>query len=187
MNRGSFSSSSSDAGPVEVPRRGSAGQMDSSPRVSRSSVLPSTVFPYLRRLDTGEATPRPLKDPLLVLRLSSQSFLDSQVRDNISRHPLYTIRTNGTQTTVVRSDPWNGETKTAAIEWPVLDPSKGKGKQLDGVTIQMRSGRPKSADTFLRPGSILRCVFGYSLHLIARSNFPVVLHESSRFQAILIP
>lgn len=164
MHRGSSLSESSssynppDAGIVESSRRASC-PMDTSPRASRSSVLPSAVFPYLRRLDTGQGSPQPLKDPLLVLKLSSQSFLDTEVNsDNVSRLPLYTTRTNGTRTTIVRSDPWEGEITTADIEWPVLDPSKGKGKELDGVTIQMRSGRRKPADTFLRPGSILRCV-----------------------------
>ncbi|KAJ3866707.1 hypothetical protein EV359DRAFT_79324 [Lentinula novae-zelandiae] len=157
MNRGSFSSSSSSS-PDGPPRR----QMDGSPlstfrdsKVSRASVLPSVVLPYLRRLDLGDTSGLPLKDPMLVLKLSSQSFLDSDVKDDISRVPLYTIRTNGTQTSVVRSDPWNGNTAIAEVEWPILDPSKAKGKQLDGVTIQMRSGRQKQADTFLRPGSIL--------------------------------
>jgi hypothetical protein len=159
MNRGSFSSSSTSTTPTEpdllvIPKRARPSQMAShrEARTSRASVLPAAVFPYLRRIDTGESIHR---DPLLVFQLSSQSFLDSQVQDDRSRLPLYTITTNGTQTTVVRSDPWNGDSKTAVIQWPVLDPSKGKGKQLDGVSIQMRSGRRKPADTFLRPASIL--------------------------------
>ncbi|KAJ3979713.1 hypothetical protein F5890DRAFT_1545403 [Lentinula detonsa] len=161
MNRGSFSSSSSSS-PDDPPRRGRYRQMDINPlstfrdgRVSRSSVLPSAVLPYLRRLDLGDSSGLPLKDPLLVLKLSSQSFLDSEVKDNTSRIPVYTIRTNGTQTRVVRSDARGANTFTAEIEWPVLDPSKGKGKQLDGVTVQMRNGRRKPADMFLRPGTIL--------------------------------
>ncbi|KAJ4483829.1 hypothetical protein J3R30DRAFT_3698741 [Lentinula aciculospora] len=157
MNRGSFSSSSSSS-PDDPPRRGRSRQMDSSPlstfrdsRVTRSSVLPSGVLPYLRRLDLGDSSHPPHKEPLLVLKLSSSSFLDSEVNDDISRIPLYTIRTNRNQTSVIRSV---GHTTAGEIEWPVLDPSKGKGKH-DGVIIQMRSGRRKPADTFLRPGSIL--------------------------------
>ncbi|GAW10637.1 hypothetical protein LENED_012926 [Lentinula edodes] len=69
--------------------------MDGSPlstfrdsRVSRASVLPSVVLPYLRRLDLGDTSGLPLKDPMLVLKLSSQSFLDSDIKDDISRVPL---------------------------------------------------------------------------------------------------
>ncbi|KAJ3773003.1 hypothetical protein FB446DRAFT_788190 [Lentinula raphanica] len=157
MNRRSFSSSSSSS-PEDLPRRGRYRQMDikslsssRDARANRSSVLSS----YLRRLDLGDNSGLPLKDPLLVLKLSSQSFLDSEVKDNVSRIPVYTIRTNGTQTNVVRSDARGANPFTAEIEWPILDPSKGKGKQLDGVTVQMRNGRRKPADMFLRPGTIL--------------------------------
>ncbi|KAF9073637.1 hypothetical protein BDP27DRAFT_1360237 [Rhodocollybia butyracea] len=124
-------------------------------RASRVSVMPSAVFPYLRRLDTGNNPSALLKDPLLICTLSSPSFLDNQVVDGVSRDPIYTIRTNGNCTSVTRSDPWNGNTRTADIEWPAPNPSKGKGKELEGVTLQMRSGRRKPADTFLRPASIL--------------------------------
>ncbi|KIK69098.1 hypothetical protein GYMLUDRAFT_67793 [Collybiopsis luxurians FD-317 M1] len=136
-------------------RPGSSQSMDNS-KLSRASVLPSAVFPYLRRLDTGpDFIPSTHKDPLLVFTLSSQSFLDTKVKDDLSRLPLYTISTLGTSTRIFRADPWNGDTKTAEIHWPVLDPGKGKGKELDGVSIQVRNGREKPAGTFLRPGSIL--------------------------------
>ncbi|KAF5383491.1 hypothetical protein D9757_006093 [Collybiopsis confluens] len=129
-----------------------------SSRQSRASVLPSAVLPYLRRLDTAATTdplPPVSKPALLVFSLSNHSFLDSQVKDDRSRLPLYSITTRRTHTQIIRSDPLNGDTKTAEIQWPVLDPSKGKGKELDGVTIQVRGGRRKPASTFLRPSSIL--------------------------------
>jgi hypothetical protein len=121
---------------------------------SRSSVL-SSVVPYLRRLDVGEDMPAHQKSPLLTLRLSSPSFLDSIVNDDITKEPLYYIKTVGTSTTIRRADPWEGNTKTADINWPGSAPAKGKGIS-DGILIQMRGARWKGSETLLRRSTLLR-------------------------------
>ncbi|KAG5642754.1 hypothetical protein DXG03_002235 [Asterophora parasitica] len=120
---------------------------------SRTSVL-SSVVPYLRRIDINGLTAHQ-KVPLLTLKLSSPSFLDSVVTDDATKQPLYTIRTSGVLTKITRADPWDRETKTAEIQWPRSAPAKGKGTS-DGVLIQMRGLRWKGSETFLRRGSILR-------------------------------
>ncbi|KAF8658236.1 hypothetical protein AX16_002013 [Volvariella volvacea WC 439] len=95
------------------------------------------------------------KAPLLALKLSSTSFLDSVVHDDLSRHPLYTITTVNNLTKVIRPDPWEGSYSTAEIKWPKERPTKGKGKgkDTDGVLIQMRGARWKGGEVFLRPGT----------------------------------
>jgi hypothetical protein len=96
------------------------------------------------------------KSALVTLKLSSLSFLDSVVKDDASRDPLYVVRTTGTSTSVLRNDPWEGLTKTAEIKWPKVIPTKGKTKETLGVLVQMSDGRWQSADTVLRPGTMLR-------------------------------
>jgi hypothetical protein len=96
------------------------------------------------------------KSVLVTLKLSSTSFLDSVVKDDASRNPLYVIRTTGTSTSVLRSDPWDGLTKTAEIKWPKVIPTKGKTKETLGVLVQMSDGRWQTGDTILKPGTLLR-------------------------------
>ena len=64
------------------------------------------LFPNLRGLDDIPSR-RQQKKPLLTLKLSSPSFLDSKVNDGLSDNPLYTIETANTCTIVSRSDPWD--------------------------------------------------------------------------------
>lgn len=132
-----------------IPSKFSSSQLGSTSRVS---VL-SSVVPYLRRQDHEDAQ----KQPLLTLKLSASSFLDSAVNDDITEQPLYVIRTIGTSTTIKRADPWDGDTKTAEIKWPKNAPAKGKGMS-DEVLIHMRGVRWKGSETLLRRGTILRCV-----------------------------
>ncbi|KAJ6587215.1 hypothetical protein DFH09DRAFT_909742 [Mycena vulgaris] len=121
--------------------------------LSRVSVLASVV-PYLRRSESDDM-PAHHKSVLVTLKLSSPSFLDSVVKDDASRNPLYVIRTTGTSTSVLRSDPWDGFTKTAEIKWPKVIPTKGKTRETLGVLVQMSDGRWQSGDTILKPGTML--------------------------------
>ncbi|KAJ7045835.1 hypothetical protein C8F04DRAFT_1173781 [Mycena alexandri] len=122
---------------------------------SRVSIL-SGVVPRRRRADTiAEDLATHSKAVLVTLKLSSQSFLDSLVKDDASRDPLYVIRTTGTATSVLRRDPWDGLVKTAEIKWPKTIPTKGKTRETLGVLVQMGDGRWQSADTILKPGSLL--------------------------------
>ncbi|THU85703.1 hypothetical protein K435DRAFT_869027 [Dendrothele bispora CBS 962.96] len=123
-------------------------------RPARSSVVPS-VLPYLRRLDVTDDMSPPHKPPLLTLKLSSPSFLNTTVKDDLSRTPLYLISTDDSTTTITRSDPWDGPTKAAQIRWSQSSKSKGKGRDVDGVQLTIRDGRWKPVDEFLRTGSVL--------------------------------
>lgn len=120
---------------------------------SRASL--SSVVPYLRRLEISDEVPAVQKSPLLTLRLSSPSFLDSSVTDDITKDPLYIIKTTDTSTSIRRDDPWQGNTKTADINWPKRAPAKGKGVS-DGILIQMRGVRWKGSETLLRKPTIRR-------------------------------
>jgi len=117
----------------------------------------SVIFPYLRRFDIREdISPRQQqKNPLLTLKLSAPSFLDSTVNDGLSDNPLYSIQTGCSRTAVVRYDPWEGHTEIAEIRWPQRMPIKGKGKDaLQGVIVQMNGSRSKAAQHFLKYGTL---------------------------------
>ncbi|KAJ8515585.1 hypothetical protein ONZ45_g7000 [Pleurotus djamor] len=129
-------------------------------RGARSSRLPSLVVPYLRRPSAPEAldmsTP---KTPLLTLKLTSLSFLDSRIHDDRTRHPLYSIKTTGTSTVIKRADPWgHAAQKAAIIKWPRMIPSKTKDRQSLGVLVQMKGDNWREGDIFLRQGSLTRQV-----------------------------
>lgn len=96
------------------------------------------------------------KTPLLTLKLSSPSFLDSDINDDFSQHLLYSIRTVGITTTILRSDPWDGAIQTAEVKWPQVVPFKGKAKDPHGVLIRMNGARWMGGENLLRPGSFLR-------------------------------
>lgn len=124
-----------------------------------TSIITSAVVPYLRRMDLRDdsqsAHRNPNKAPLLILKLSSTSFLDSVVNDKFER-PVYAFQTLGASTVILRNDPSVGSTKTAEIKWPSNLPIKGKGKgkdTVDGVLVQMAGRRWKDGEVFMRPGS----------------------------------
>lgn len=143
-----------DTGHTERPGLSSKLLSPQTISFSRTSVL-SSVVPYLRRLEIGDDMPAHHKSPLLTLRLSSPSFLDSTVTDDITKEPLYIIKTIDTSTTIRRADPWEGNTKTADINWPGNAPAKGKGVS-DGTLIQMRGVQWKGSETLLSKSTIRR-------------------------------
>ncbi|KAH7910596.1 hypothetical protein BJ138DRAFT_1101735 [Hygrophoropsis aurantiaca] len=99
--------------------------------------------------------PRRQKRPLLVLKLTSLTFLDAVAMDAGSEKPLYAVETVGSSTTIWRSDPWDGFTKTADIRWPKELPFKGKGKEnAHGALVQMNGSRWKNVESFLKVGSL---------------------------------
>ncbi|KAF7428057.1 hypothetical protein PC9H_007276 [Pleurotus ostreatus] len=123
---------------------------------ARASRLTSIVAPYLRRPSVSEtpdmSTP---KTPLLSLKLSSLSFLDSSIYDDQTRHPLYAIKTTGTSTAIKRSDPWGGASqKVAVIKWPKMIPYKTKDRQSLGVLLQMKGDNWREGDNFLKQSSM---------------------------------
>lgn len=114
---------------------------------SASSATPAV----LRRLKLPDpATTQTTHHPLMTLRLSSPSFLDSVVHDGSSDNPLYVIDTVDNITKIRRSDP-RGFVKVCGVRWPT-DPVKSisrKNKDLVGVEVAFGKGAWKSADDFL--------------------------------------
>ncbi|KAG6861924.1 hypothetical protein C0995_009874 [Termitomyces sp. Mi166 len=132
---------------VRFNRSGSSKLAPASSALSSRASMLASVVPMLRKqADVVQKT------PLLTLKLSSPSFLDTTVTDDVTEQPLYTIKTVGPTTTIKRADPWDGDTKTAEIRWSRTIPQKGKNAS-DGVLIQMRGIRWKGSETFLRRGS----------------------------------
>lgn len=123
-------------------------------RVSSFSASRISVIPYLRRLDIGDDNSTHQKTPLLTLNLSSPSYLDSLVYDDASRHPVYTITTQGTSTVVSRTNSWEGTTRAADIKWPNLLPVRGKGRESNSVLVQMKGSSWKCGAAFLRAGTL---------------------------------
>ena len=120
---------------------------------TRMSILPSVRIPHLRRSE-NEVPPQISKVPLLTMRLSSYSFLDSSIVDTSSQRPLYTIDTSSTSSTITRNDRKRGAVKAAHIRWPRVLPTKTTGKDVtDGVLVQMRDSRWDTGDTFLKPAA----------------------------------
>jgi hypothetical protein len=88
--------------------------------------------------------------PLMTLRLSSPSFLDSVVHDGASENPLYVIDTDNNITKVRRSDP-KGFVNVSRVRWPTdfHKSSFRKNKGLTGVEVVFGKGHWKPADEFL--------------------------------------
>ncbi|KAF7965166.1 hypothetical protein HWV62_45276, partial [Athelia sp. TMB] len=126
---------------------------------SSTGLTPSTsaIFPYRRKGDSSDDFPSSKqKNPLLTLKLSSPSFLDSSVSDGLSDNALYTIKTTSTCTTILRNDPWEGTNKVADIRWAKKSAMKGKSKDsLQGSVVEMiGSGRTKPVEQFLKFGAL---------------------------------
>ncbi|KAG6827686.1 hypothetical protein H0H92_010755 [Tricholoma furcatifolium] len=117
------------------------------PASSRVSVIASVVPMFRRHTDEVHKT------PLLTLKLSKTTFLDTSVTDDITEQSLYTIKTIGPTTSIKRADPWDGDTKMAEIRWSRTVPDKGKNVS-DGVLLHMRGLKWKGSETFLRRGGL---------------------------------
>lgn len=117
---------------------------------SASTSNSSSIFPYLHRLQITDLTMNSRhskRRPLLLLSLSSPSFLNAVATDANSDKPLYSVETVASSTTIWRSDPWDGSAKIADIRWPRELPLKGKCKDnTHGARIQM-SGNSTWKDT----------------------------------------
>jgi hypothetical protein len=112
----------------------------------------STTPTVLRRLKSPDIAPstQPAHLPLMTLRLSSPSFLDSVVHDGSSDNPLYVIDTDDNVTKVRRSDP-KGFVKVCGVRWPT-EPVRSvprKNKDLIGVEVAFGRSTWKSANDFL--------------------------------------
>ncbi|KAI0058729.1 hypothetical protein BV25DRAFT_1994034 [Artomyces pyxidatus] len=109
----------------------------------------SSSFPSLRRFTTDPSTTVPTIPPLLHLKLSSPSFLDSVVHDGTSDNPLYVIETEDNTTKIRRSDQ-KGFVNVARVRWRLSERTSRKAKQdLTGVQVSFGKGQWKPADEFL--------------------------------------
>ncbi|KAF6763306.1 hypothetical protein DFP72DRAFT_1060478 [Ephemerocybe angulata] len=129
-------------------------QASTSSGPSRISLLPSVRLPSFSRQGEAPEQPPALEKPaLLTLRASSRSFIDTTITDDVSKTPLYTMRTTGASTTLTRSSPTGGTMQFATVRWPKFLPTRIKGKEVsDGVEIQMGNQRYIGGETLLRPG-----------------------------------
>ena len=108
-------------------------------------------------------TPRSTAEqpPLLTVKLSGPSFLDTVIRDTVTKDPLYIIETSRDLTHVYRLDASRREAgKAASIQWPQTVSASSKGKGRSGKTVQMSNGSWRDTDEFLKAGPLgnLACV-----------------------------
>ena len=133
-------------------------------RLKSSSSSTPNVLRRLKVQDPANSSQSP-PHPLMTLRLSSPSFLDSVVHDGSSENPLYVIDTDDNVTKVRRSDP-KGFVNVSRVRWPTdfQKSSFRKSKGLNGVEVVFGKGHWKPADEFLgySYGSLSRRVLPFS-------------------------
>ncbi|KAI0775821.1 hypothetical protein BD413DRAFT_602983 [Trametes elegans] len=90
--------------------------------------------------------------PLLALKLSGSSFLDTIIRDDKTKDPLYILETTRELTVVYRLDhPRDEPVKAATVQWP-LHPVRIKGKS--GRTVQFGNGSWRESEDLLKTGPL---------------------------------
>ncbi|KZT71813.1 hypothetical protein DAEQUDRAFT_763642 [Daedalea quercina L-15889] len=93
--------------------------------------------------------------PLLTVKLSGPSFLDTVIRDTVTKDSLYIIETSRDLTHVYRLDASRREAgKAASIQWPQTVSQSSKGKGRSGKSIQISSGSWRDAEDFLKVGAL---------------------------------
>jgi len=93
--------------------------------------------------------------PILTLKLSGPSFLDTVIRDTVSKQPLYIIETVRDLTNIYRLDSRLREAgKAAAVQWPPNFTATGKGKGKSGKSVQMGSGSWRDAEDLLKQSAL---------------------------------
>ena len=140
---------------------------------SRPSTTPdpqpstSAVFPTLHKLDlpTGQSH----ESPILTLNLSASSFLDTVVTDEFSDSPLYLIETHQDRTNIYRCE---AETtaSVAKVQWPSRSKMiSANAVALSGISIQIRDGKWRPAEEFLKFGSLFTYVSSLPLNSLCLS------------------
>ncbi|KAH9935790.1 uncharacterized protein B0H18DRAFT_977319 [Fomitopsis serialis] len=93
--------------------------------------------------------------PLLTVKLSGPSFLDTVIRDTVTKDALYIVETSRDLTHVYRLDASRREAgKAASIQWPQTVSQSSKGKGRSGKSIQMSNGSWRDAEEFLKVGAL---------------------------------
>ena len=137
---------------------------------TRSSIRPvdhlQVTMPSLRWWD-GDKTPTHHKLPLLGLKLSSNSFLDSTLEDDLSAATVYTIKTTEASTTVLRYGNEGNPLEIATINWPgALFTNEGR-EDDNPPSIKMKDCCWSEGPVFLRSGSNPKYVVN-SYHIISQ-------------------
>jgi hypothetical protein len=109
--------------------------------LTRFSIPPGTM-PSLRWWD-GVKTPTHHKLPLLGLKLSSNSFLDSSLEDDLSAATVYTIKTTEASTSVFR---YANPLEIATLNWPCAG-------EDNPPLVKMKDCSWSKAPVFLKSGS----------------------------------
>ena len=148
---------------------------------TRISIQPMghRTMPSLRWWDSyGDKTPAHHKSPLLGLKFSSNSFLDSSLEDDLSATTVYTIKTIEASTTVLRYGIEDNPLEIATIKWPSAVEARDDNPPL----VKMKDCRWSKGPDFLRSGSNPKYVSN-SYHIISWSQtyfqqfFPQIHHS----------
>lgn len=108
--------------------------------------------------------------PLVILKLSASSFLDTVIRDDKSKDPLYILETTGENTAIYRLDhPRDEPIKAATVQWPV-QPVRVKGKS--GRSIQFGGGSWRESEELLKAGPLGNTAYAIHFLPICHFRFP---------------
>lgn len=167
----------------EVIRRARSNPSLKTPS-TRSSIRPVDLLtmPSFRWWD-GDKTPTHHKSPLLGLKLSSNSFLDSSLEDDLSATTVYTIKTTEAYTTVLRYGNENDPLEIAMINWPGAASTIDAREDNNPPLVKMKDCRWSEGPTFLKSGSHPKYVNNsYHFTFMVSNLFPTVLLANSPFQ-----
>lgn len=105
---------------------------------------------------TGSLGLAPSSRPIMTLRLSSTSFLNTTIADDLQCQQLYTIQTRGAQTTVSREDAVYGPSRVGSICWQTERNDERMQLPIKcDITVQMANGRRMALNDFLRSNKLL--------------------------------
>ena len=126
------------------------------------------TMPSLRWWD-GK-TPTHHKSSLLGLKLSSKTFLDTSLEDDLSGTAVYTIKTIEASTVVLRNGNEGNPLEIAKINWPgALSPNEAR-EDDNFPLIKMKDCRWSEGPVFLRSGSNPK---------YANNSYLVIHHDSN--------
>ena len=129
----------------------------------------------------GDKIPTHDKLPLLGLKLSSHSFLDTSLEDDLSAATVYTIKTTQAFTTVLRFRNEDNPIEIATINWPAVVSKNEPDKNVP--LIKMRDCHCwTKGPVFLRSGPNPKYANTPSLYHGFKHILPIVLPANSLSQ-----
>ena len=134
------------------------------------------TMPSLRWWD-GK-TPTHHKSPLLGLKLSSKSFLDTSLEDDLSGTAVYTIKTIQASTAVIRNGNDDNPLEVAKINWPGAISPNEEREDDNFPLIKMKDCRWSEGPVFLRSGSNPKYV---NISYLSYHIFNVPISSSRKF------